>query len=198
MRTLRTRFGTQPIRRHARVKSGDTCDLVVGLEEVHKIVSGDTDADCRSSAGWTVEDESATGIRLSKRGVKEVNLAVGELVAFRVGHEPGDWIAGIVRWARTRRGNEIEMGVYKLGADVIPATLKNTGKNTETPEFLLYLPELDPVKRQPTLIALNNHYRPNAAFNVTLGGAEMYFRATNLISSSPKFDWFEIADQIPI
>ncbi|MFC1665609.1 hypothetical protein ACFL17_08285 [Pseudomonadota bacterium] len=224
LRTLIVHWGTHPIRQLERKKIHQKCDLVVGLKSVNFVVNNRkpyfeeqmfanfdaTNEMMRGTFGyqqhrqkddyicyhhWRYMDESRLGIHLILEDTASVQVEVGDFVAVKSEQDQERWQPGIVRWAMSREGADLELGIYKVGTDVKAAAVKricsDEALNQELYTPALVLTGLQQTKQCHSVVAKSGIYEPNGMLWLNIQGEDHVVQASNLIKSTRSVDWFE-------
>jgi hypothetical protein len=146
---------------------------------------------------WAGLNESILGVCLcvDLSRISEVQIRIGEVVAYRTDRGNARWSAGLVRWVRMT-DNELRAGIQQFGADCRPAIVSpipvpDRGGNGFKPG--IFVPGDSEGKRQPSLIAPAGTFRSKRKILVDDGTVTRIALAGNLLERSPHYDWFEFS-----
>lgn len=146
----------------------------------------------RELSTWDVHDESAGGLSLSKAGVIQLHIQVGDLLITRTPGEGNPWNVGVIRWVRSTGTSSIEIGIQHLAPSADPVVIKTVNADGKESEFLpaLLLPEIKPLKQPQTLVTHRGVFRPDTGVFMD-NGCHLYRVApTRLIEASHSFEQF--------
>lgn len=87
-----------------------------------------------SYTGWELHDESASGIALAKHGVASEHVRVGDLVATRTPGEDSPWGIAVIRWMKSTRPVDLEIGMKRLAPTADPVAIKAFKAKPEEPQ----------------------------------------------------------------
>lgn len=217
MRRLIRFWGIAPKRHFTRLPNQASVNICAGLRTVHYFINGekhypdgesmethDTEITVKFSSSpidknsqqtfvstqWTIVNESAGGLALTKASADAVQIRVGELVGLKPEKLP-DWNVGVVRWVKSENPAHIELGVQMLAPKAIAAAIKPTITAADA-EFLpaLILPEMPILKQPAALVTLPGSFQEMREFRLDQGGIISTVRATKLLEQTNSFDVF--------
>jgi hypothetical protein len=129
--------------------------------------------------------------------VPNFNALVGELVGMQELDEANKsrWSVGVVRWMKSRDGQQLELGVQRLAPYAMAAGIsKDRNKNTVEFFSALVLPEIINVNQPITLIAPNT-YDVGDTLLMDLDGERKSVRLTKQLESTGSFAHFRYKEQ---
>ncbi|MCG6872617.1 MAG: hypothetical protein LJE84_10025 [Gammaproteobacteria bacterium] len=184
--------GNKPVRDVQNISDFATAATMLRGTFGQQLTAGSEPARIRH---WQVLDSGDHGLRLCYTG-EERDTRVGELVAWRLQGSDYPWSVGIVRWARDVEQNRLEVGVFELGDNGAPATVKLVTEGESEPVTALHFPatcaEDGSASSAETLVAASGLYSPHAAMWLKLATEDHLIVATNLRVTTRSFDWFEV------
>ncbi|MDH3670578.1 MAG: hypothetical protein OES46_05370 [Gammaproteobacteria bacterium] len=86
-----------------------------------------------SHTRWKLRDESASGFALAKHGVESEHVRVGDLVATRPPGEDDPWRIAVIRWMKSMRAIDMEIGMKRLAPTADPVAIKVFKAKPEEP-----------------------------------------------------------------
>jgi hypothetical protein len=86
-----------------------------------------------SHTRWKLRDESASGFALAKHGVESEHVRVGDLVATRPPGEDDPWGIAVIRWMKSMRAIDMEIGMKRLAPTADPVAIKVFKAKPEEP-----------------------------------------------------------------
>ena len=143
-----------------------------------------------------VVNESAGGSCLKWSGDGGGKIRVGELIAFRHIHQPGNaWSLAVIRWLKNGNNHAVEFGIQLLSPDAMPISLRlENAKGAEVEHDYLkgfYLPELKATRQPASLIVPSLLYRVNDVVTLMMNHQEHNLRLTRATDSTPIFSRFQ-------
>ncbi|MDH3689442.1 MAG: hypothetical protein OEU36_08170 [Gammaproteobacteria bacterium] len=223
LRSLIVQWGIRPIRTSARIQNNRQADMSVGLNSVYSALSGwkeidqehvtpqrgDTREMLKGTFGyqqfrqthkislipdWEIVDESLAGLQLAHQDPSRAQIRVGECVA--IADEQQGWIVGIIRWARSGQANDVNLGIFKLGANGNAAAVQqvegSSGPDVSTFVLAVVLLETEALGRRQMLVAPKGHYSPGSPLWLrTAGKDQVMVDPATLIVSTRLVDCFE-------
>ena len=144
-----------------------------------------------TSTQWTILNESAGGLALSKVTDEPVQIRVGELVGLKP-EKSNVWNVGVVRWVQSDNPTHLELGVQMLAPEVTPVTIKATISNlAEVFQAALLLPEISLLKQPPTLLVARGEFQELREFQLNRDNSISTIRATKLLEQTVSFEQFQ-------
>ncbi len=220
MRRLIRHWGVTPKRHFNRVKQETTLEICSGIRAIHHFLNGNNTAEYGSdlqskesditvklssslidqssqqtfnSTHWTVINESAGGLALSKVSNDSVQISVGEIIGLKPDKNAA-WNIGVVRWVQSDNPQHLELGVQMLAPNATPATIIPTIRNKdEIEQQALLLPELPIIKQPVSLLVPRGYYRDMREFELKLGEETKTIRATSLIEQTCCYEIFQFS-----
>lgn len=224
LRRVIVRWGLHPIRNNTRTTIYKSCEVVIGVKQVCTALNGFksvqvatrgptttfmnmikgtfSDAPEPIDAGritnqWEIVDESERGLRIIAGHGKGVGrISVGELIAFRSGHD-SNWTLGHVHWAQSDHDGRLSLGIRRIGPGARPVLIARlqAGKppdHARNPALLLMTETQS--RRTTSLLCGKNLYFPTGTYLVhqVPEGGERVMEATNVMLSTRSFVWFEV------
>ena len=217
MRRLIRHWGIAPKRHFSRLANQTKMDICAGIRPIHYFLSarqhgadGSTarqDAEITvqfasslidkasqqtfTSTQWTILNESAGGLALSKVTDEPIQIRVGELVGLKP-EKSTVWNVGVVRWVQSDNPTHLELGVQMLAPEVAPVTIKATISNlSEVFQPALLLPEIPLLKQPPTLLAARGEFQEQREFQLQQHSSISTIRATKLLEQTISFEQFQ-------
>ncbi len=141
---------------------------------------------------WRLEDESAGGMALTKKGLVRVPVRVGDLVAIRFVGDM-EWGLAAVRWARSANPSDVEIGTQRL-APSAQAVVIQPEDGVRDFEPALRLPALPALEQPGSLIVPRGLYRPQRVFYIDDGFRLYRIRGTQLVELTNAFERFQYAE----
>ncbi|MEE8625239.1 MAG: hypothetical protein V3T19_07855, partial [Acidiferrobacterales bacterium] len=102
---------------------------------------------------WRLRDESASGVALAKRGVASEHVRVGDLVATRTPGEDSPWEIAVMRWMKSTRPVDMEIGMKRLAPTADPVAIKVFKAKPGEPQA----PEEDTSADEPQVTSTETH-----------------------------------------
>ena len=170
-----TEVGPQPARREIGSQNA-----VPGAPADRKTVSG---------VPWILLDESAGGFSLGSSGAAGRHIQVGDLIAVRIVDLKTEWGIAVVRWARSSKSDQIEIGAQRLAPAAEPVAVNSPPGNNFA--MALRLPEVKPLRQPQTLITPCGSFKPQRILILDDGFRTYQIRATRLVNQTGSFEQFE-------
>ncbi len=147
----------------------------------------------REFSTWTVNDEGAGGLSLSKTGNIGLSVHVGDLVITRTPGEGNPWSIGVIRWVKSTGSSDIEIGVQHLAPTAEPVVIKTITEDNKESDFLpaLLLPEIRPLKKPQSLVTNRGVCKPDVQIYMDNGCRLYKITSTSLIETSHAFEQFQ-------
>jgi cyclic-di-GMP-binding protein len=215
-------WGVNPKRSFRRSERPDAkADVVIGLDAIsywvnggHKLVPsvgtvgpasdrpsygtfgnhqiGTASAPNYNCSAWTVEDESAGGMSLSKSGSVRGRVRVGDVIATRFSGED-NWTISAVRWVKSASPSNVEIGIQRLAPVAKAVMVKTVSGDTEESDFLpaLQLPAIPALKEPDTLLVPAALLRSGRTFYVDDGQHLRRAVAHQILEAASGFDRIE-------
>jgi len=221
LRHIMLSWGIHPIRKDERKESNMNAQVVVGLANIYDIlhpgfevdsdeIDLDSTAELQMFGGvfqekngqfrdtnrlidtWKIDNESAGGYSLYRSSLGNHQLRVGDLIALRKTPEDS-WTICMVRWARAEKDDEILAGLFKLGANARPISIRPV--DTEGDRVIEYtpaliLPEHASFANRDLIVAQKTVYTPMKNLWVKMSNRDRMVVASNLLTSSRSIDVF--------
>ena len=146
----------------------------------------------RELSTWDVHDESAGGLSLSKGGLIQLHIQVGDLLITRTPGEGNPWSVGAIRWVRSTGTSNIEIGIQHLAPSADPVVIKTVNADGKESDFLpaLLLPEIKPLKQPQTLVTHRGVFRPDTGVFMDNGCRLYHIAPSRLVEASHSFEQF--------
>jgi hypothetical protein len=146
----------------------------------------------RELSTWDVHDESAGGLSLSKGGLIQLHIQVGDLLITRTPGEGNPWSVGAIRWVRSTGTSNIEIGIQHLAPSADPVVIKTVNADGKESDFLpaLLLPEIKPLKQPQTLVTHRGVFKPDTGVFMDNGCRLYHVAPARLIEASHSFEQF--------
>lgn len=229
LRSLIVQWGIRPIRTSERVQTNHQVNMVVGLISINYVLSGfneehssevdslreDTRQMLKGTFGyqqfkqkhkvsiipnWEVVDESLAGLQLSHMNAAQANIRVGELIALNDGQNER-WTLGVVRWAKGGQGNDLCLGIFKLGIQGYAGDIQQFdgvgGPYDGAFESAVVLPETKTLGHHHMVVVPKGHYKPDGSLWLRRNHQDQIIQPTNLVASSRVVDCFEFKVKSP-
>ena len=223
LRHIVVSWGMHPVRKAEREDLGLDCKIVFGLTNIFSILHPDFDAggsdgiDFDSTAeiqmvlgvfqekfgkvldknsfvsSWKIGNESSGGYSLTHTKHSNKELRVGDVLALQKKGDSG-WNICIVRWAMESEDGQLQAGVFKIGTNATPISMKplESEKQFLRMEYTaaLHIPEETSFSNTDLIIAQKTVYSPNRTLYMRRGDKDRLVVATNLVVSSRSVDVF--------
>jgi hypothetical protein len=223
LRHIVVSWGMHPIRKANREESGESCQIVFGLANIFNILHPDFDSDDADvidmdstaelqmvvgvfqekfgklrdknalMSTWKIGNESKGGFSLYHTEDTSQELRVGDLLALRKS-EDDDWTICIVRWAMVGEGSVLQAGVFKIGNNAEPISIKplETGSDFRQLDYTaaLHIPEATSFSNTDLVVAQKTIYSPSRSLYLRRKDRDHVIIATNQIVSSRSVDVF--------
>jgi hypothetical protein len=146
----------------------------------------------RELSTWDVHDESAGGLSLSKGGLIQLHIQVGDLLITRTPGEGNPWSVSAIRWVRSAGMSNIEIGIQHLAPSADPVVIKTVNADGKESDFLpaLLLPEIKPLKQPQTLVTHRGVFKPDTGVFMDNGCRLYHVAPARLIEASHSFEQF--------
>jgi hypothetical protein len=223
LRHIVVSWGMHPIRKAEREDLSLDCKIVFGLTNIFSILHPDLDSgeageiDFDSTAeiqmvvgvfqekfgksldrsafvsSWKIGNESSGGYSLSHTRSSTKELRVGDILALKKGGEH-EWNICIVRWAMEGDDGRLQAGVFKIGSNAEPVSMKplETDKEFLRLEYTaaLHIPEASSFSNTDLIIAQKTVYSPHRTLYMRRSDRDHLVVAANLVVSSRSVDVF--------
>jgi hypothetical protein len=139
---------------------------------------------------WQIKDAAPKGLQLVRQGDATTFVRVGDVIGIQQSDEVGRWSAGVVRWMKSPRADQLEMGVELLvsgAAPVAVAPVRPSNENQFQPALLL--PAVEVLRRPATLLLPRGAFAPGA--NLLLAEEGKAARAVRLLKRLEHSNVFE-------
>ena len=223
LRHIVVSWGMHPVRKAERENKGLDCKIVFGLTNIFSILhpelgtDDDHEIDFDSTAeiqmvlgvfqerfgkvvdkdsfvsSWKIGNESSGGYSLTHTNSIRKELRVGEVLALQKKGET-EWNICIVRWAMESEDGQLQAGVFKIGSNAEPISMKPLESEKE---FLrleytaaLHIPEATSFSNTDLIIAQKTVYSPNRTLYMRKSDRDRLVVSTNLVVSSRSVDVF--------
>ncbi len=136
LRRMHERWATPQTREQARRKKLYTVQVCKGLREIWRMHKRGRPGDEVSE--WMVCNESPSGYAITSVGGVHGVISAGMAIALRRGiGEP--WSICVVRWVRSDKPEEVELGLQVLSESCVPVAVafRGAAERTTTPSLLL-------------------------------------------------------------
>lgn len=197
LRTLLIRWGIHPVRHAPRRDAAGSCEVVAGLRQVHMAVYEDSrggapaaDPAPRFPAG--LRNVGPTGLQVRLDSGDHVDAHIGGLLGVR---SDTHWTVGVVRWARSRDQQRLDLGLYKLGTDPLPGIAQHVtmteyeSDSSEHHACLLFPDPDDPMRGR--LVTGSGLYDADGTLVVEAEGRRRMLRQGKRVLSTRAMDCFE-------
>ncbi|NOY16926.1 MAG: hypothetical protein GXP23_08350 [Gammaproteobacteria bacterium] len=223
LRHIVVSWGMHPIRKAEREDLSLDCKIVFGLTNIFSILHPDLDADKvddidfdstaeiqivlgvfqerfgksldRNSfvSSWKIGNESSGGYSLNHTRTSTKELRVGDILALQKSGEH-EWNICIVRWAMEGDDGQLQAGVFKIGTNAEPISMKplETEKEFIRLEYTaaLHIPEATSFSNTDIIVAQKTVYSPHRTLYMRRSDRDHLVIATNLVVSSRSVDVF--------
>ena len=223
LRHIVVSWGMHPVRKAEREDLGLECKIVFGLTNIFSILHTDLDTkevdeiDFESTAeiqmvlgifqekfgksldrtsfvsSWKIGNESSGGYSLNHTDSSTKELRVGDVLALKKKGEH-QWNICVVRWAMEGDGGQLQAGVFKVGTNAEPISMKPLEAEKE---FLrleytaaLHIPEASSFSNTDIIVAQKTVYSPQRTLYMRRKDRDRLVVATNLVVSSRSVDVF--------
>ena len=169
-----------------KVAADNTADSVE-LSDVLRETGSQQTYNC---ARWTVVNESAGGLTLSKDANIYAKIKVGDIIGVEAEAE-GVWEVAMVRWMQSDTDNHIELGAQRLAPQAEAIAIKPViaAANALFQPALL-LPEVPALKHPARIAAARGSFQHMREFEVRSHGLIHQVRANLLIEQTDGLDLF--------
>ena len=139
---------------------------------------------------WTIEDESAQGVRMvRKSGDMGRRMSQGQLMAVR----PGDaksFMLGQVRWLMQAESGDLYAGLKLLAGLPAGSAARPTGLNVQQEKYvpILTLGAVQALNAPPTLVLPVGWYKPGRIIEVHNGDSAQKVKLTELVERGSDFE----------
>jgi len=223
LRHIVVSWGMHPIRKAEREDLSLDCNIVFGLTNIFSILHPDLDSDevgeidfdstaeiqmvmgvfqerfgkslDRKSfvSSWKIVNESSGGYSLNHTRSSTKELRVGDILALRKGGKH-EWNICIVRWAMEGHDGQLQAGVFKIGTNAEPVSMKplETEKGFLRHDYTasLHIPEANSFSNTDLIVAQKTVYSPHRTLYMRRSDRDHLVVATNLVVSSRSVDVF--------
>ncbi|HEC27746.1 MAG TPA: hypothetical protein ENI67_10125 [Gammaproteobacteria bacterium] len=223
LRHIVVSWGMHPVRKAEREDLNMDCKIVFGLTNIFSILHPDLDADevdeidfdstaeiqmvlgafqerfgkslDRNSfvSSWKIGNESSGGFSLSHTRSSTKELRVGDILALQKSGEH-KWNICIVRWAMEGDDGQLQAGVFKIGYNAEPISMKplETEKEFLRLEYTaaLHIPEASSFSNTHLIVAQKTVYSPHRTLYMRRSVRDHLVVASNLVVSSRSVDVF--------
>ncbi len=211
LHSLATAWGLTAKRRYSRAfpeTSGIAINL--GLSAIHPLIdkldsmSAMESARIKERPGTTdarnddetylceVIDESAGGSRLKWRNINKGKIRVGELIALRQTHAPGEMPGiGAIRWLKNTNQHTVEFGIQLISPGAVPIAVRlyNVNDQESDHDYLkgLYIPEFKAIRQPASLILPAFLYRVDDVISLVMDHREHCLQLVKAIETTQGF-----------
>ncbi|MEA1889948.1 MAG: hypothetical protein U9N50_09245 [Pseudomonadota bacterium] len=223
LRHIVVSWGMHPIRKGEREELSQDCNIVFGLTNIFSMLHPDfyqddiDDIDFDSTAevqmvlgvfqekfgksldrqsfvsSWKIGNESSGGYSLSHTSSSTKELRVGDILALKKSGED-KWNICIVRWAMEGDDGQLQAGVFKIGTNAEPISMKplETEKELLRMEYTaaLHIPEASSFSNTDIIVAQKTVYSPKRTLYMRRSDRDNLIIARNLVVSSRSVDVF--------
>ncbi len=223
LRHIVVSWGMHPIRKGEREELSIDCKIVFGLTNIFSMLHPDfyqdeiDDIDFDSTAevqmvlgvfqekfgksldrqsfvsSWKIGNESSGGYSLSHTLSSTKELRVGDILALKKSGEH-KWNICIVRWAMEGDDGQLQAGVFKIGTNAEPISMKplETEKELLRMEYTaaLHIPEASSFSNTDLIVAQKTVYSPKRTLYMRRSERDNLVIARNLVVSSRSVDVF--------
>lgn len=142
---------------------------------------------------WRIKDESASGLLLVHSGQVATSMRVGDLIGVQSANEAGRWRAGVVRWLKSPKEDQLEMGVEMLSPEFTPVAVKSSSELGMFGQHFyqaLLLPAIKALRRPKSLLVPRGMYHPETRIQLNLGEEEgvIQVKPIKLLERSGSFE----------
>jgi len=144
----------------------------------------------------TALNESAGGACLKWKEASPGKIRVGELLAIRHGHRPGQgWDVAVIRWFKTRSDRSVEFGIQLLAPDAVPVAVRLCNEEQSVHDHLksLYLPPLKATRQPASLIVPAFLFHVNDIVSVKMEHRELRLRLVKPLESNRIYSRFQFS-----
>lgn len=140
---------------------------------------------------WRLDDESAGGMALSKRGLVRAPVRVGDLIALRFPDDT-EWALASVCWVRSANPSDVQIGTQRIAPSAQPVMIQPEDAPA-TADFLpaLRLPALPALNQPGTLLVPRGLYKPERRFHIDDGYRLYPIRGTHLVELTNAYERFQ-------
>jgi hypothetical protein len=164
LRRLKARWASMPTRAEARSRQHYAVEVCAGIKSVWAAGYGASGANDR----WTVYNESPNGYAILSVGGVRHALSAGMVIALRreasqseasQGEVSRAWSLCIVRWIRSGKPDQIELGLQLIARDFSSASICFAGNDAMVPALILDAESQ--ARRNPALVTPAGSYVSN-------------------------------------
>lgn len=159
---LITNWGTSPKRIFNRSAQNGDIDIVVGIENIHNIITGSKTTNDSSTqtyqvtpSHWKILNISANGISIRRHHTAEKNIKVGGIIALKAKNEQ-QWSIGLVKWANCGIRDRLDIGVQLIAPYADSAFAQALQHRSSSK--ILKLPEISAMSQAASIIAPRGTY----------------------------------------
>lgn len=141
---------------------------------------------------WQLQDESAGGMALDKKGLIRAPVRVGDLIGCR-GADETEWTIAAVRWVKSANPSSVEIGTERLapGARAVVIAFAPDEDSESGFHPALLLPKMPALKRLQSLVAQRGIYRPGRSLYIDDGFRLYRIEAGQLVEITSAFERFQ-------
>ena len=214
LHSLVTAWGLTAKRKYSRLHPEATgIAISLGLSAIHPLIdrldsmsamqsarreqrtASPTAIDDKDTYLCEVMDESAGGSRLKWRNINKGKIRVGELIALRQTHAPGE-MPGIaaIRWLKNTSRHSVEFGIQLISPDAIPISVRlyNANDQESGHDYLkgLYIPEFKAIRLPASLILPAFLYRADDVISLVMDHQEHCLQLVKAMETTQGFSRF--------
>jgi hypothetical protein len=223
LRHIVVSWGMHLVRKSEREDLSSDCKIVFGLANIFSILHPDLGADDSNEidfestaevqlvlgvfqekfgkntdrnafvSSWKIANESSGGYCLSHTKSSTQELRVGDILALQ---KKGDdeWNICIVRWAMEGEDGQLQAGIFKLGTEAEPVSVKplQTDKGNVRVEYTaaLHISAATSFSNTDLIVAQKTIYSPNRSVYLRSSDRDNLVIANHLVVSSRSVDVF--------
>ena len=216
-------WGMRPVRKAEREELGLDCKIILGLANIFSFLHPDLDTDDADEidfgstaetqmvlgvfqekfghvfdknafvSSWKIGNESSGGYSLTHTKSNAKELRVGDVLALQKKGED-EWNICIVRWAMESDDGQLQAGVFKIGSNAEPVSMKPLEADREFARLEytagLYIPEASSFSNTGLIVAQKTIYLPSRHVYMKSSGRDHLVIAKHIAVSSRSVDVF--------
>ncbi len=144
---------------------------------------------------WQIKDAAPKGLQLVRHGSSHTYVRVGDVIGIQQMDEIGRWSAGVVRWMKSQRADNLEMGVELIASGAKPvavAPVRSVGERDYQPALLL--PAIEALRRPMTLLLPRSVFSPGCNLQLADEASVRTVRLLRCLEHTNVYELFVFAD----
>ncbi|BAN34669.1 hypothetical protein SCD_n00828 [Sulfuricella denitrificans skB26] len=207
LKSLLKNWSAAPKRVFNRTQNISSTQVCIGLPSLHHFLGGresgaSTDLTSIQTANnqrfissrWLVINEGAGGLALCGTFESLPQIRPGDVIGLKA-DEANQWNVGAVRWVKSDKADQLEIGTQLIAPKAEPARIKpSIASPAETFQAALLLPEILMLRQPETLIAPRGTFGPQRELLLELDGhTTQAIRAVKLVEQTAGYERFEFS-----